>query len=159
MEYIENPIEIRNSIREIFAFEQSSKNSKSRGALDTIESILAKLAKEGRGEGEGDVEEATRGDPRWNRCSLEYWKTSKRARNRGVGGRLRMGGGAQCEQATIYDAYVNSWNGGDTACSCRREGKRTIEGGEGRTEDSRSEPLRRKKRDRHRRVYICRSRI
>lgn len=70
-----------------------------------------------------------------------------------------MGGGAQCEQATIYDAYVNSWNGGDTACSCRREGKRTIEGGEGRTEDSRSEPLRRKKRDRHRRVYICRSRI
>lgn len=25
---------------------------------------------------------------------------------------------AECEQATIYDAYVNSWNSGDTACSC-----------------------------------------
>lgn len=66
------------------------------------------------GKEEGDVEEATQGDPRWNRCSLEYWKTSKRARNRGGWGAEA----AQCEQATIYDAYVNSWNSGDTACSC-----------------------------------------
>ena len=34
-----------------------------------------------------------RRDPRWNRCSLEYWKTSKRARNRSGGVRRGSGGG------------------------------------------------------------------
>lgn len=81
------------------------------------------VAEEARQEKRATLKKRRR-DPRWNRCSLEYWKTSDRARNRREEGLEEQ---AECEQGTIYDAYVNSWNNGDTACSCHAAPRRTEE--------------------------------
>lgn len=64
-------------------------------------------------EKEGDVKEASEG-PQMESVQFGILENvaSDRRRNR------RVEEAVECEQGTIYDAYVNSWNNGDTACSC-----------------------------------------
>lgn len=71
-------------------------------------------------------------------CEKSGRGRGKRGRRRGRGWEAKA---AQCEQATIYDAYVNSWNSGDTACSCHgvaEEKERSREGRGDSPEASRS---------------------